>query len=106
MRYRKNYLYYQKTIMTSSNIWMKYIAEEKQKRIARETLEIYVPIAGLLGISRLKWQMEDICFKYLYPEKFNELEYRYEVERKLERQRFFQKVKRTLIPRLEAAKID
>lgn len=32
MRYRKNYLYYQKTIMTSSNIWMKYIAEEKQKR--------------------------------------------------------------------------
>ncbi|HZJ41554.1 MAG TPA: RelA/SpoT family protein [Patescibacteria group bacterium] len=82
------------------------LPEEKRRRIAAETLEIYAPIAGLLGIERLKWQMEDICFKYLYPEKFNELEYKYEVERKLERQRFFQKVKRTLIPRLESAEID
>ena len=37
---------------------------EKQKRIAKETLEIYAPSAGLLGIWRFKWQMEDICFKY------------------------------------------
>ncbi|NCN21875.1 HD domain-containing protein, partial [Candidatus Falkowbacteria bacterium] len=49
------------------------LPEEKQKRIARETLEIYVPIAGLLGISRLKWQMEDICFKILYPDEFHDL---------------------------------
>ena len=82
------------------------LPEDKRRRIAAETLEIYAPIAGLLGIERLKWQMEDICFKHLYPEKFNELEYRYEVEKKLERPRFFQKVKRTLIPRLEDAKID
>lgn len=79
---------------------------EKQKRIARETLEIYVPIAGLLGISRLKWQMEDICFKILYPDKFNELEYEYEVEKKVERNKFFQKVKNTLTPKLDEVKID
>ena len=48
------------------------LPEDKRRRIAAETLEIYAPIAGLLGIERLKWQMEDICFKYLYPEKFNE----------------------------------
>jgi GTP pyrophosphokinase len=79
---------------------------EKQKRIAQETLEIYVPIAGLLGIARLKWQMEDICFKYLYPEKFHELEYKYEVEKKVERNRFFHNVKSILTPRLKEARID
>lgn len=82
------------------------LPEEKQKRIARETLEIYVPIAGLLGISRLKWQMEDICFKILYPDKFHELEYKYEVEKKVERNQFFQKVKNTLTPKLDEANIE
>ncbi len=79
---------------------------DKQKRIARETLEIYAPIAGLLGISRLKWQMEDICFKYLYPDEFNDLEYKYEVEKKVERNRFFQKVKSILAPKLKEAGIN
>ncbi len=76
---------------------------EKQKRIARETLEIYAPIAGLLGIGRLKWQMEDICFKVLYPEKYHELEYKYEVEKKIERNRFFHNIKSILTPKLEEA---
>lgn len=78
---------------------------DKQKRIAQETLEIYVPIAGLLGISRIKWQMEDICFKILYPEQFQELEYKYEVEKKVERNHFFQKVKNILTPKLKEAGI-
>jgi len=73
---------------------------EKRKRIAEETLEIYVPIAGLLGIGRLKWQMEDICFKHLHPDKYRNLEYEYEVEKKAERQQFFQKIKNILIPKL------
>ena len=79
---------------------------EKQKRIAQETLEIYAPIAGLLGIGRLKWQMEDICFKFLYPEKFHELEYKYEVEKKVERNRFFKKIKDIFIPKLKEAGIS
>lgn len=79
---------------------------EKQKRIARETMEIYAPIAGLLGIGRLKWQMEDICFKVLYPEEYHELEYKYEVEKKVERNRFFHKVKSILTPKLEEAGLE
>lgn len=74
---------------------------DKQKRIAQETLEIYAPIAGMLGIWRLKWQLEDLCFKYLYPDKFEELENEYEVEKKAERNQHFQKIKNQLMPRLD-----
>ena len=76
------------------------LAPEKRERIAKETLEIYAPIAGLLGIWRLKWQMEDICFKFLYPNEFKKIEYEYEVEKKLERNQYIKKVKNTLSQKL------
>lgn len=47
---------------------------EKRIRIAKETLEIYVPIANILGIWELKSQLEDLCFKTLYPEEFAHIE--------------------------------
>jgi len=79
---------------------------EKRQRIARETLEIYAPIAGLLGIWRLKWQMEDICFKHLHPEDYKKLAYKYEVEKKLEHNQYIQKVKNMLGAKLREAKIS
>lgn len=79
---------------------------KKRIRIAKETLEIYAPIAGLLGIWRLKWQMEDICFKYLYPEEYQKLEYKYEIERKVELTQYIQKLKNTLSHELDQAGID
>jgi len=78
---------------------------EKRQRIARETLEIYAPIAGLLGVWRLKWQMEDICFKHLYPEDYKKLAYKYEVEKKLEHNQYIQKTKNMLGAKLKEAKI-
>lgn len=81
------------------------LPKEKRLRIARETMEIYAPIAGLLGIWRLKWQLEDICFKYLYPEDFKKLEYKYEVEKKLERNQYTQKVKNILGQKLKEENI-
>lgn len=80
--------------------------EEKRLRIAQETLEIYAPIAGLLGIWRIKWQMEDICFKYLYPEEFKKIEYKYEVEKKFERNQYIQKIKNILGQKLSEAGIE
>ncbi len=80
--------------------------EKKRLRVAKETLEIFAPIAGLLGIWRLKWQMEDICFKYLYPDEFKKLEYKYEVERKLERTQYTQKVKNILGQKFKEANIN
>jgi len=82
------------------------LPEEKRLRIAQETMEIFVPIAGLLGIWRLKWQMEDICFKYLMPDEFKKIEYKYEVEKKVERNKYIQKIKNTLGQKLSEENIE
>ncbi len=52
---------------------LKYHSEPKQKEIASETLEIYAPLAHRLGIYHLKWELEDLSFRYLEPEKYYEL---------------------------------
>lgn len=52
---------------------LKYKTPESQKRIARETLEIYCPIAQRLGISRLKVELDDLSLKYLEPEVYYDL---------------------------------
>src|SRR3989339_66411 len=81
------------------------LPEEKRLRIAKETMEVYVPIAGLLGIWSLKSQMEDICFKYLHPEEYKKLEYKYEVEKKVERNQYSREVKKILEKELKKEKI-
>lgn len=47
-----------------------FLPPEKQKRIARETMEIFAPIANRLGIGEIKGELEDLCFKYLDPENY------------------------------------
>ncbi len=49
---------------------LKSLSEERQRRIARETLEIYAPIANRLGIGWMKNELEDGSFRYLYPEEY------------------------------------
>ncbi len=48
-------------------------SEEKQKEISKETLEIYAPLANRLGIYHLKWELEDLSFLHMLPEKYYEL---------------------------------
>lgn len=50
-----------------------YVPEEKQKRIAAETMEIYAPLANRLGMGELKGHLEDLSFKYIYPEKYKKI---------------------------------
>lgn len=48
-----------------------HVPEEKQLRIARETLEIYVPVAHRLGMGRIRKELEDLAFPYVYPQEYN-----------------------------------
>ncbi len=52
---------------------LRYMPRDKQIRIAKETLEIYVPIAYKLGISRIKSELEDLCLKYLNPKAYEDI---------------------------------
>ncbi|WP_289220109.1 RelA/SpoT family protein [Ileibacterium valens] len=52
---------------------LEFQPEHKQKKIARETLQVYAPIAHRLGISRVKNELEDLSFKYLFPEKYQSI---------------------------------
>ena len=52
---------------------LKYQSKEAQQRIARETQDIYCPIAQRLGISKIKIELEDLCMKYLYPDAYYDL---------------------------------
>ncbi len=52
---------------------MNHMPYEKQERISNETLEIYCPLAGRIGISALKVELEDLCFRYSRPDKYYEL---------------------------------
>lgn len=52
---------------------LQFKSEASQKRIANETLTVYAAIASRLGIFKMKWELEDLSFSYLYPEKYNEL---------------------------------
>ncbi|MFZ5391730.1 MAG: RelA/SpoT family protein [Patescibacteria group bacterium] len=52
---------------------LQYVPKDKQTKIAQETMEIYVPLANRLGLWHIKSNLEDICFKYLYPKEYLEL---------------------------------
>ena len=78
---------------------------EKQQRIARQTLEIYAPLAERLGIWQIKWELEDLAFKALEPEAFRDLARQLDTRRK-GRESYIQRAIEELRPRLADAGID
>src|SRR6266550_454220 len=53
---------------------LEYLGRQKQVQKARETLEVYAPLAHRLGIHKLKWELEDLAFQTLHPRKYAEIE--------------------------------
>jgi len=70
---------------------LNHLPLEKQKRIARETLEIFAPLANRLGIGRIKWELEDMCFRYLHNEEYAKIT-KYVAQKRVTREIYVNKV--------------
>ena len=78
---------------------------EKQRRIALETMEIFAPLATRLGIWQIKWELEDLAFRYLEPERYQEIAARLDATR-LARERYIEDVAAGLRVQLDDARIE
>src|SRR5580765_5688674 len=79
---------------------IEYLGKQKQIQKAKETLEVYAPIAHRLGIHSIKWELEDLAFVTLYPRKYAEIE-RMVNERRADREQFVAEAGRELLTELD-----
>ncbi|MGT2906956.1 RelA/SpoT family protein [Streptococcus dentiloxodontae] len=70
---------------------LKHLRPDKQQRISRETMEIYAPLAHRLGISRIKWELEDLAFRYLNEVEFYKISHMM-TEKRREREELVDKI--------------
>ncbi len=81
------------------------LPRDKQQRIARQTMEIYAPLAERLGIWQIKWELEDLAFKTLEPDAYRQLARSLDTRRR-GRERYIERAIEELRPRLEDAGIE
>jgi len=84
---------------------LRYLNTHKQKEIARETLEIYAPLAHRLGIYMIKWELEDLAFRYMQPQDYFQLVERLHKKRR-ERENFINRIIWILQDYLSEASIE
>ena len=82
-----------------------FMPESKRKRIAKETLDIFAPLANRLGIWQIKWELEDLGFRYLNPEKYKEIAEQLQ-ERRPDREIQIEAIKENLVKILEKNNIQ
>ena len=81
-----------------------HMPEHKRKRIAQQTLDIFAPLANRLGIWQMKWELEDLAFRYVNPEKYKEIATNL-AERRLDREREVSEIIEDLVGKLSQANI-
>ncbi|MBA3266925.1 MAG: bifunctional (p)ppGpp synthetase/guanosine-3',5'-bis(diphosphate) 3'-pyrophosphohydrolase [Acidimicrobiia bacterium] len=81
------------------------LSQDKQHRIAQETLDVYAPLAHRLGIAGVKWQLEDLAFATLYPKRYAEIEQMVS-RRAPEREAYLARVVEVVTARLSELRID
>lgn len=79
---------------------LSYMPEQKRKRIAQETLDIFAPLANRLGIWQIKWELEDLSFRNLQPDKYKEIANAL-AERRPDRENQIENIKQGLLRLLE-----
>jgi len=79
---------------------LRYLPRKKREQIALETLNVYAPLAHRFGIAAIKWELEDLAFKYLEKEISRELEYKIRESRK-DREAYIERIKKPLKKELE-----
>ncbi|EEH97511.1 bifunctional (p)ppGpp synthetase/guanosine-3',5'-bis(diphosphate) 3'-pyrophosphohydrolase [Clostridium tertium] len=84
---------------------LKFMPKEKQKQKAKETLDIYAPLAHRLGISKIKWELEDLAFRYLHEEEYYDL-VKQIAEKRVERETYIAEIIEDLHNKLEESEID
>ena len=84
---------------------LKYLSEDRQFANAKETMDLYAPLANRLGIYSFKWELEDLSFRYLYPQDYYELVEGINKKRD-ERLNFIEKILDQIKTELKSAKID
>jgi len=86
---------------------LRYYAQTKlpcPKALARESMQVFAPLASRLGIGQIKWEMEDLAFRFLMPETYHAIAQALD-EKRLERERNVEQVRQTLATALEQAGI-
>ena len=84
---------------------LKYLSRDRQIANAKETMDLYAPLANRLGIYSLKWELEDLSFKYLYPEEYREIVEGIDRKRE-ERLQFIDKIEEQIKQELKKQKIE
>lgn len=84
---------------------LKYMPVEKQKEKAKETLDIYAPLAHRLGISKIKWELEDLAFRYIHQNEYYDL-VKMIAEKRVERENYIQMIIKQLKENLQKAGIE
>jgi GTP pyrophosphokinase len=83
---------------------IEYLGKQKQLQKARETLEVYAPLAHRLGIHTVKWELEDLAFQTLHPRKYSEIESMVN-QRRADREKFVQNAGKVLKRELDKVEI-
>ena len=84
---------------------LKFLSRDRQIANAKETMDLYAPLANRLGIYSLKWELEDLGFKYLYPEEYREIVEGIDRKRE-ERLQFIDKIQEQIIHELKKQRVE
>ncbi len=84
---------------------IEYLPRKTQTRIAIETRDVYAPLAHRMGIARIKMELEDLCFKVLYPKEYNDLIKRIDMRRG-ERERLIDEIIRPIKREMDKIKVE